>query len=334
MEFREHREHIEAHESLILSQFATKSSLATRVFEIDKCPVRTDFQRDRDKIIHSKSFRRLMHKTQVFIAPEVDHYRTRLTHTMEVAQISRTISRALRLNEDLTEAIALGHDLGHTPFGHMGESALDGVMPNGFRHNEQSVRILSHLENDGQGLNLTNEVLNGIMNHQTGSKPSTLEGMVVQISDKIAYINHDIDDAIRAGQLTEASLPKQYTNVLGDSPAQRIDFLIKDILAESADQNFVKLSKTAYDALYGLRQHLFETLYESQLLQSERVKIKFMIESIFNYYIKYPDKLPPFFRNAVTTAGLEISVCDFIAGMSDRYAFRLFKELFVPETFV
>jgi dGTPase len=198
------RERIEGLEDRELSEFAARSASARRsggVFA--KCPFRTEFQRDRDKIIHSKSYRRLMHKTQVFIAPEVDHYRTRLTHTMEVAQIARTISRALRLNEDLTEAVALGHDLGHTPFGHMGECALDGVMPNGFRHNEQSVRILQCLENNGNGYNLTDEVLDGILNHQTGSAPNTLEGMVVQISDKIAYINHDIDDAIRAGLLTD-----------------------------------------------------------------------------------------------------------------------------------
>ena len=331
MEFRELAEKNEMRD---LSVYAAKSAFATRIFIQSKCPVRTEFQRDRDKIIHSKSFRRLMHKTQVFIAPDDDHYRTRLTHTMEVAQIARTVSRALELNEDLTEAIALGHDLGHTPFGHMGESALNSCTARGFLHNEQSVRILSRLENDGKGLNLTNEVLDGIMNHQTGSKPNTLEGMVVQISDKIAYINHDIDDAIRAGQLTEKSLPTKYTAILGNSPSQRIDFLIKDLLSVSSKKNYVKLSEKAYDALYGLRQHLFETLYESQLLQTERVKIKFMIESIFNYFIKNFDKLPKFYRVLAGEASIETAVCDYIAGMSDRYAFRLFKELFVPETFI
>jgi dGTPase len=272
-----------------------------------------------------------MHKTQVFISPEGDHYRTRLTHTLEVNQISRTIARALRLNEDLTEAIALGHDLGHTPFGHTGEDALNSIIEGGFRHNEQSVRVVKKLENNGKGLNLTEEVLDGIENHRGNGQPKTLEAKIVQLSDKIAYINHDIDDAIRAKVLNPADLPKECTSILGERSSRRIDYLIKNTIKSSFDKNDIILDEEARAALKLLRAYMFETVYSSQLQKKERSKIKHMLSEIFEYYCKHTDKLPEDYARMISEDNPpERAVCDYIAGMTDRYAMNQFVSLYMP----
>jgi dGTPase len=301
-----------------LSPFACKKSKG-RAHPADPCDIRTDFQKDRDRITHSKAFRRLMHKTQVFISPEGDHYRTRLTHTLEVAQIARTITRALRLNEDLTEAIALGHDLGHTPFGHTGEDALNTLLPGGFEHNEQSVRVVSFLENNGKGLNLTYEVLDGILNHRTTGKPQTLEGKVVQLSDKIAYMNHDIDDALRAGLLKLQDIPASITDVLGASSPQRIDLLVRDMIKNSMDKNEVSLTPEVAETLSYLRTFLFEKVYANQLNVKERKKIQSMIGLLFDFYTA---------KEGVE----EREAADYIAGMTDRFAQKRFMEIFMPSS--
>lgn len=331
MNLREHTEQIERE---TLSTFAAKSAdSAGRAVPAEKCDVRTEFQRDRDKITHCKSFRRLMHKTQVFISPEGDHYRTRLTHTLEVAQIARTISRALRLNEDLTEAIALGHDLGHTPFGHTGEDALDKLLEGGFRHNEQSVRVVTKLERNGDGLNLTAEVVDGILNHRSSCSPQTLEGKVVQLSDKIAYVNHDIDDAIRAGVLNPDELPGESVEVLGGTSDKRIDFLIRNTIKNSFMKDDVRLEDGAADALKRLRSFMFDTVYSSQLQSDERKKIKKMLEKLYNYYDEDEKRLPPQFIKMLEDGEPKGRVvCDHIAGMTDRYALRLFKNIYVPNS--
>jgi dGTPase len=296
---------------------------------MERCDLRTDFQRDRDRITHCKSFRRLMHKTQVFISPEGDHYRTRLTHTLEVAQIARTIARALRLNEDLTEAIALGHDLGHTPFGHTGEDALDKLMPGGFHHNEQSVRVVELLENDGRGLNLTWEVTDGILHHRSVGTPSTLEAKIVQKSDKIAYMNHDIDDALRSGILHAADIPREVTDVIGGDSSTRIDFLVRDIITHSAGINDVVMSDSASLAMKTLRSFLFENVYATQLLDIERKKIQSVLGLLFSYYLKHVDELPE--DMLVNAESDERAVCDYIACMTDRFARKSFEEIYIPE---
>ncbi|MCL2364510.1 MAG: deoxyguanosinetriphosphate triphosphohydrolase [Defluviitaleaceae bacterium] len=325
MNLRQQREQFECE---TLSPLAMKSAdTLGRAHPAALCTLRTEFQKDRDRITHCKAFRRLMHKTQVFISPEGDHYRTRLTHTLEVAQIARTVARALRLNEDLTEAIALGHDLGHTPFGHTGEDALDTLLPGGFRHNEQSVRVTLDL-------NLTQEVRDGILNHRTSGAPATLEGRIVQISDKIAYINHDIDDAIRAKILDPHDLPLSARSVLGESSTARIDFLLRDLITHSAaamdeGRAEISLSPNVATVLRELRAYLFANTYAHQLHQSERKKIQMLIRLLFEHYEKHPDKLPPDLRSNYENDP-KGAVADYIAGMTDRFAIKRFGEIYMP----
>ena len=292
--------------------------------------VRTCYQRDTDKIVHSKAFRRLMHKTQVFLNPEGDHYRTRLTHTLEVTRISRTITRALGLNEDLSEAIAMGHDLGHTPFGHAGEAALDALMSGGFQHNEQSLRVVDILENDGAGLNLTYEVRMGIVGHTGPRVPETLEGQIVRHSDRIAYVNHDIDDAIRAGILTNDDIPEAITNVLGHHHAQRIDTLVCDMILTSREAGEILLSPQVDAALKDLRAFMFEKVYRNPIAKGEEGKAKVMLTKLFEYYIAHPEALPEDFHPQMSFDGLERTVCDYIAGMTDNYAVDKYSEIFIP----
>ena len=305
--------------------------------EEEKCDIRTDFQRDRDRIIHSKSFRRLKHKTQVFLAPDDDHYRTRLTHTLEVAQIARTIARALRLNEDLTEAIALGHDLGHTPFGHAGERALTkyakDYIHKPFLHNEQSLRVVDRLEKNGRGLNLTWEVRDGIVNHKTSCNPSTLEGHIVRISDKIAYVNHDIDDGIRAGLLTEDALPVECTNMLGHSTRDRINNLIHATVTYSVDKEFIAMPEEYSQAFSELRSFMFRDLYTNPIAKGEEVKAETLIGMLFNEYMEHIYRLPEEYISYIEHGEEKaVVVCDYIAGMTDNYAVGKAKELFIPNS--
>ena len=304
-----------------------------RVHPIAPCTMRTEFQRDRDRIIHCKTFRRLKHKTQVFLAPEGDHYRTRLTHTLEVAQIARSIARALNLNEDLTEAIALGHDLGHTPFGHAGERTLNSLCPMGFAHYKQSIRVVEFLEKDGQGLNLTWEVRDGILNHRTSGNPSTLEGKAVRLSDKIAYINHDIDDGIRAGILKESDIPSEYTDVLGNSTKERLNTMISDIIMNSIGKNDLVMSEPVHKAMTDLRKFMFESLYLNPTAKSEEAKADKLITELYRYYVANTDKLPDTYKRFITEFDErpEQVVCDYIAGMSDQYSISKFQEIFVPK---
>ena len=297
------------------------------------CDMRPEYQRDRDRILHCKSFRRLKHKTQVFLAPEGDHYRTRLTHTLEVSQIARTIAKTLRLNESLTEAIALGHDLGHTPFGHSGEFVLNRICEDGFVHAVQSVRVVEVLEKDGQGLNLTKEVRDGILNHRTSGHPSTLEGAIVRLSDKIAYINHDIDDAIRAKIFTEKDLPREYTQVLGESVRDRLNNMIHDVIAQSMDKPAILMSADVEKAMQGLRVWMFANVYSGSVAKSEEKKAQQLIETLYSYYIRHADELPDEYQRLMSERGEKKSrvVCDYIAGMSDSYAIDRFEELFVPK---
>lgn len=311
-----------------LSPFAAKSRFSKgREHTETECDIRTCFQRDRDRIIHSKAFRRLMYKTQAFIYPEGDHFRTRLTHTLEVAQISRTISKALKLNDDLTEAIALGHDLGHTPFGHIGEHDLNRVVPGGFRHNEQSVRIVEKIEKDGKGLNLSREVLDGILNHRGSGTPSTLEGKIVQISDKIAYVNHDIDDAVRGGHLKEEDLPRRCTDLLGKTVRDRIDFLIRDVIKNSLDKPDIIMSKATKDALYELRAYMFDNIYTNIEIVSENRSYEHFLSGIYFYYMNNFDEIPDeYLHNYTDGEPKERIICDYIAGMTDRFVLNLHKK--------
>ncbi len=304
--------------------------LTGRARPLQPCPLRTDFQRDRDRIIHCKAFRRMKHKTQCFLAPEGDHFRTRLTHTLEVAQIARTIARALQLNEDLTEAIALGHDLGHTPFGHMGERILSKLNKGGFAHERQSLRVVELLENDGQGLNLTEAVRDGILEHTSRGTPKTLEGAVVSLSDRIAYINHDIDDAIRAGVLRQEEIPAPLLQVLGHSHGERIDTMITDIWRASRDTDAVRMSREVFTATMDLRAFLFQHVYTRQEVEREERKAAFMLESLFGYYLRYPEQMPEEFLSADRHEPVEQAVCDYIAGMTDNYAVDRFAALFIP----
>ena len=316
----------------LLSRYASKSRLTKgrRVSE-EKCEIRTDFQRDRDRIIHSKAFRRMKHKTQVFISPEGDHYRTRLTHTLEVSQIARTIARALRLNEDLTEAIALGHDLGHTPFGHAGERALNLICPNGFEHNVQSLRVIDRLEKDGNGLNLTYEVRNGILNHRTGGNPLTMEGKIVRLSDKIAYINHDIDDAQRAGLLKESDIPKDIIEIIGNTNSDRLDTFIKDVIFYSMDKDSIQMSPTVSNVMADLRKFMFDNVYNDRRSEEESRKVEYMISGLFEYFMKNSGKMKNEFINLINDGeNTETVVCDFIACMTDRYAVKLYSDTFIP----
>ncbi len=326
------REQTEEIERKILSPFAGLSSQSQgRQTPEEQCSMRTVYQRDRDRIIHCKSFRRLKFKTQVFLAPEGDHYRTRLTHTLEVSQIARTIARALRINEDLTEAIALAHDIGHTPFGHAGERALNTVCPGGFTHYAQSLRVVDRLENDGRGLNLTFEVRNGIERHTTGEQPCTCEGKIVRIADRIAYINHDIDDAIRGGVLTQDDLPWDALYVLGRTHSQRINTLITDTVENSADGE-LKMSAEVKLAFDRLHTFMFECVYTNPVAKGEEGKAQDLIIRLYEYFCGHCDSLQDEYKSIIETDGVETAVCDYIAGMTDRYAVQLYTDLFVPQT--
>mgnify|MGYP003303132772 CR=1 FL=1 len=310
--------------------FADQSKGRPRYEEPREGDVRTCYQRDTDRIVHSKSFRRLMHKTQVFLQPEGDHYRTRMTHTLEVTRIARTITLALGLNEDLAEAIAMGHDLGHTPFGHAGEDALSRCLGKPFRHNEQSLRVVDILEKDGQGLNLTHEVRNGILCHTGDPWPNTLEGMVVRRSDQIAYVNHDIDDAIRAGILTDADIPRAITDVLGHNHRDRVNTLVCDAISTSREAGTVMLSPAVDMALRDLRSFMFQRVYRNPVAKSQESKAKDMLQRLFEYYISHPEALPEDFQPQLSFDGMERTVCDYIAGMTDNYAVDKFTEIFIP----
>ncbi|MBR6405915.1 MAG: deoxyguanosinetriphosphate triphosphohydrolase [Lachnospiraceae bacterium] len=331
------RELIEEREYEILRPCAAKSRESLgRMLSEEPCDIRTCYQRDRDRILHSKSFRRLKNKTQVFLEPEGDHYRTRLTHTLEVSQIARTISKALYLNEDLTEAIALGHDLGHTPYGHSGEAALDELLRTSgigrFRHNEQSVRIVEVLEKDGMGLNLCRETVDGIRNHGTANMPATLEGQVVRLSDKIAYINHDIDDAIRAGVLTEEDLPREYTDVLGHSVKSRLNRLIHDIITESSGKEEILQSEKIGEAMFGLRSFMHQAVYRSERVKAEEKKAQQMLKSLYHYYEEHLERIPRSYTRLMEQGERkEIVICDYISGMTDQFAVREYQELFIPK---
>lgn len=326
------RRQIEQREIETLSPYAALSvNTKGRQWPVSPCPIRTDFIRDRDRILHCKSFRRLKHKTQVFLSPVGDHYRTRLTHTLEVAQIARTIARGLRLNEDLTEAIALGHDLGHTPFGHSGEKVLNELVPGGFEHNEQSLRVVEKLENEGKGLNLTFEVRDGILNHTSRGKPATLEGVVVSLSDRIAYINHDIDDAVRAGILSEDMLPDSCRTKIGASHGQRINNLIINVLNESNGHPYVRMGDDMWLEFNKLRDFLFDNLYHNPKAKSEESKAEGVIRSLYYYYIDHIDDLPEEFTRNIPYDGIERAAADHIACMTDRYAIDDYKRLFVPK---
>ncbi len=327
------RENLEMLERTSLSPYAMLSENSRgREREEPQCDIRPVFQRDRDRILHSKAFRRLMHKTQVFLAPKGDHYRTRLTHTLEVSQNARTIANALRLNEELTEAIALGHDLGHTPFGHAGEQMLNSICGEGFRHNEQSVRIVEKLEKDGEGLNLTWEVRDGILNHQTHLMPSTLEGKIVRLSDKIAYINHDIDDAIRAQVLSEDDIPAEYREILGGTTRERLDTLIHDIVMNSLGQDDIRMSEEVGGAMQGLRQFMFEHVYMNPAAKGEEKRAEELLLRLFRYYQENIDALPRQYLDMMESGETaERVICDYIAGMTDRYAIAKYEELFIPK---
>ena len=327
------REELERQEHRKLNpraSFADQSKGRPRYEEPREGDVRTCFQRDTDRIVHSKAFRRLMHKTQVFLQPEGDHYRTRMTHTLEVTRIARTIALALGLNEDLAEAIAMGHDLGHTPFGHAGEDALSKCLGKPFHHNEQSLRVVDVLEKDGRGLNLTHEVRNGILCHTGDPWPSTLEGMVVRRSDQIAYVNHDIDDAIRAGILTNDDIPLAITDVLGHNHRDRINTLVTDAISTSREAGTVCLSPDVDKALRDLRSFMFERVYRNPVAKSEERKAKDMLQRLFEYYYTHPEALPEDFQPQMSFEGLERTVCDYIAGMTDNYAIDKFNEIFIP----
>ena len=313
-----------------LAAFADQSKGRPRLEEDREEDVRTCYQRDIDRIVHSKAFRRLMHKTQVFLQPEGDHYRTRMTHTLEVARIASTITRALGLNEDLAEAIAMGHDLGHTPFGHAGESALSECWGRPFRHNEQSLRVVDYLEKDGQGLNLTHEVRWGILGHTGDTWPETLEGKIVRRSDQIAYVNHDIDDAVRAGILTNDDIPKAISDVLGHTHSVRINTLVTDIIRTSREAGEVVLSPKVEKALKDLRAFMFERVYYNPVAKGEERKAKAMLIRLFEYYVKHPEALPEDFHPQLSFDGMERTVCDYIAGMTDNYAVDKYTEIFIP----
>ncbi len=325
------REYLEQRELNELSEYAAFSSKSRgRREPEEKCTVRTEFQRDRDRVIHCKSFRRLKHKTQVFLSPEGDHYRTRLTHTLEVAQIARTIARSLRLNEDLAEAISLAHDLGHTPFGHAGERALSELFKDGFLHYEQSLRVVDVLEKNGQGLNLTYETRNGILHHTCGEEAETAEGRIVRIADRIAYMNHDIDDAVRAGVIKDTDIPKDIRELIGSDTSSRINSMVMSVIENSECGN-IKMSpeiKQAFDALHSF---MFDSVYSNSYAKKEEKKVPDLIGLLYTYYIKHPDRLPQELGFVIENEGIERAVCDHISGMTDHYATEKFKELFVPD---
>lgn len=326
------REKMEKMEQDTLSPFATLSAKSKgREREEEACDIRPAFQRDRDRILHCKAFRRLKNKTQVFLTPKGDHYRTRMSHTLEVSQNARTIAKALRLNEDLVEAIALGHDLGHTPFGHAGEYVLNALCEDGFRHNEQSVRIVERLEKDGEGLNLTWEVRDGIRNHQTSTTPHTLEGKIVRLSDKIAYINHDIDDAIRAQIMVKEDIPKELRDILGHTTRERLNTLIHNIVINSIGKDDICMSKEVEDAMYSLRRFLFEHVYKNPAAKREEEKARGLLRQLYFYYMEHFERIPKkYVRMLMEGEKKERVVCDYISGMTDQYAIAKFEEYYLP----
>ncbi|MDD2959924.1 MAG: deoxyguanosinetriphosphate triphosphohydrolase [Lachnospiraceae bacterium] len=328
------REQAEQRELEYFSPFASfsRDSKGRERYE-EPCDIRTVYQRDRDRILHSKSFRRLKHKTQVFLSPQGDHYRTRLTHTLEVSQLARTIAKALRLNDDLVDAIALGHDLGHTPFGHAGERALDSVCPYGFAHFEQSVRVVKLLEKKGAGLNLTWEVRDGILNHRTSGTPHTLEGQIVRFCDKIAYINHDIDDAERAGILKEEDIPVIYRQAMGYSTRERLNTLIHDVIYNSQDEPQIVMSSGMEQAMQGLRKFMFSNVYGNPSAKGEEKKAIRLLQELYDYYVHHIELLPAEYIDLIENRGEEEErvVCDYIAGMTDQYSVQKFSELFIPK---
>lgn len=329
------REQLEQWEKEYLSPYAalSRNSKGRQRDEV-QCDIRPVFQRDRDRILHSKSFRRLKDKTQVFLTPEGDHYRTRLTHTLEVSQNARTIAKALRLNEDLVEAIALGHDLGHTPFGHAGERALNKICPLGFKHSEQSVRTVELLEKKGKGLNLTWEVRDGIRNHQTEGKPATLEGQIVRLSDKIAYIHHDMDDALRGRILTEDDVPREIGEVIGFTTGERLDHFIHDLVTNSYGKEEIKMSEPVAQAMTKLRQFMFERVYTNPEAKSQEGKAEMLLESLYTYYCKHLELLPEEYQRLMTEKGepKERVVCDYVGAMTDRFAIAKYEEIFIPKS--
>ena len=327
------RESMELREQELLSPFASHSAdTRGRDKPEEECDVRTAYERDRDRILHCKAFRRMKDKTQVFLAPQGDHYRTRLTHTLEVSQIARTIARALRLNEDLVEAIALGHDLGHTPFGHAGEKALDQVHPEGFAHYKQSVRIVEVLEKSGNGLNLTWEVRDGMKNHRTSGKPSTLEGQVVRFSDKIAYIHHDMDDAQRAGIITENDISASLREFLGQTTRERLNTFVHDVIENSMDKPSIQMSPAVEQALMDLRQEMFQKVYLNPIAKKEESKAIKMLTELYQYYIDHPEAMSREYLALIEKRGVPKSraVCDWLSGMTDQYSMKKFKEIFIP----
>ena len=325
------RERMEQEEYDALAPHAQKAAESQgRLYPEEDNDVRTCYQRDADRILHSKSFRRLMHKTQVFLSPEGDHYRTRMTHTREVARIARTICRGLRLNQDLAEAAAYGHDLGHTPFGHAGEAALSDMLGRPFRHNEQSLRVVDQLERDGRGLNLTYEVRMGILGHTGEFIPETWEGQIVRVSDRIAYINHDIDDAMRAGILTEKDIPRDIAMVLGHSHSARINTLVENMIYHTQESGALGMEPEVVDAMDRLRTFMFQNVYTNPVAKGEESKAKDIIRRLFEYYRKHPEKLPADFIPQLDFDGMERIVCDYIAGMTDKYAIYKYSEIFIP----
>ncbi|MEJ8727656.1 deoxyguanosinetriphosphate triphosphohydrolase [Flintibacter sp. HCN-6482] len=326
------REQTQRREDSLLSPFACRSAQSRgRARQEKECDIRTPFQRDIDRIVYSKAFRRLKHKTQVFLQPEGDHYRTRMTHTLEVSRIARTIARALDLNEDLTEAIALGHDLGHTPFGHAGERILAQLMPEGFAHYQQSVRVVDRLEKNGQGLNLTWEVRNGILCHTKGTPAATLEGQVVRLADHIAYINHDIEDALRGGVIFPMDIPLEVSNVLGFTHGDRINTLVHDAITASQGQDHIVQSHPVEEAMLALKDFMFASVYTNPLAKGEEGKAQNMLQALFQYYQGNPDELPSDFQTIRLEDGVDRAVCDYIAGMTDPFAVEKYKELFIPK---
>ena len=326
------REETQRREKAFLSAYACRAEQSRgRARQEEECSVRTCFQRDVDRIVYSKAFRRLKHKTQVFLQPEGDHYRTRMTHTLEVTRIARTISRALSLNEDLTEAVALGHDLGHTPFGHAGERALNELMPGGFAHYRQSVRVVDRLEKNGEGLNLTWEVRNGILCHTKGEPAATLEGQVVRLADHIAYINHDIEDALRGGIIYPMDIPLAISSVLGFTHGARIDALVRDAIQASQGQSSIRQSPPVEEAMLALKDFMFDSVYTNPLAKGEEGKAQDTLRMLFAYYQENPDELPADFQTIRAEEGVDRAVCDYIAGMTDPFAVERFKELFIPK---
>ncbi len=320
-------------EELLLSPYAFfTANTKGRLHPCKPCGIRTEFQRDRDRIIHSKSFRRLMHKTQVFFSPADEHYRTRMTHTLEVTQIARSIARSLSLNEDLCEATALGHDLGHTPFGHAGEVAMRRCFDKNFAHYEQSLRVVDFLENDGEGLNLTYEVRDGILNHTGDNMASTLEGVIVKYADRIAYINHDIDDACRANILTLDDIPKDILSVLGRGHSERINSMVSGVILASTDSDRISMVPEIEEATMALRDYLYKNVYTHPVAKAEEQKTQDLLISLFQYFSDKPEQMSPLYFNNIERDGLGRCVCDFISGMTDRYAIELYRDLFVPKT--